>query len=119
MKQIDLDGSFEFSNSIEVEVISPKVFSLEQNYPNPFNPSTKIKYVIPNVETLQSASIQVTLKIYDVLGNEITTLVNEQQQPGIYEVEFNTKEMNLTSGVYFYQLRANNFVETKKMILNK
>lgn len=119
LKQIDLDGSFEYSNSIEVEVISPKVFSLEQNYPNPFNPSTKIKYVIPNVETLQSASIQVTLKIYDVLGNEITTLVNEQQQPGIYEVEFNTKEMNLTSGVYFYQLRANNFVETKKMILNK
>ena len=119
LKQIDLDGSFEYSNSIEVEVISPKVFSLEQNYPNPFNPSTKIKYVIPNVETLQSASIQVTLKIYDVLGNEITTLVNEQQQPGIYEVEFNTKEMNLTSGVYFYQLRANNFVETKKMIMNK
>ena len=119
LKQIDLDGSFEYSNSIEVEVISPKVFSLEQNYPNPFNPSTKIKYVIPNVETLQSTSIQVTLKIYDVLGNEITTLVNEQQQPGIYEVEFNTKEMNLTSGVYFYQLRANNFVETKKMILNK
>lgn len=119
LKQIDLDGSFEYSNSIEVEVISPKVFSLEQNYPNPFNPSTKIKYVIPNVETLQSASIQVTLKIYDVLGNEITTLVNEQHLPGIYEVEFNTKEMNLTSGVYFYQLRANNFVETKKMILNK
>ena len=119
LKQIDLDGSFEYSNSIEVEVISPKVFSLEQNYPNPFNPSTKIKYVIPNVETLQSTSIQVTLKIYDVLGNEITTLVNEQHLPGIYEVEFNTKEMNLTSGVYFYQLRANNFVETKKMILNK
>lgn len=119
LKQIDLDGSFEYSNSIEVEVISPKVFSLEQNYPNPFNPSTKIKYVIPNFETLQSTSIQVTLKIYDVLGNEITTLVNEQHLPGIYEVEFNTKEMNLTSGVYFYQLRANNFVETKKMILNK
>lgn len=120
LKQIDFDGSFEYSNTIEVEVISPKVFSLEQNYPNPFNPTTKIKYVIPNIETLQGASLQVTLKIYDVLGNEITTLVNEQQQPGTYEVEFNTGQtVNISSAVYFYQLKAGNFVETKKMILNK
>jgi subtilisin family serine protease len=120
LKQIDFDGSFEYSNTIEVEVSSPKVFSLEQNYPNPFNPTTKIKYVIPNIETLQAASLQVTLKIYDVLGNEIITLVNEQQQPGTYEVEFNAGQtVNLSSAVYFYQLKAGNFVETKKMILNK
>lgn len=120
LKQIDFDGSFEYSNTIEVEVSSPKEFTLEQNYPNPFNPTTKIKYVVPSIETFQAGSQQVTLKIYDVLGNEIITLVNEQQQPGTYEVEFNAGQIvNLSSAVYFYQLKAGNFVETKKMILNK
>jgi hypothetical protein len=93
-------------------------FSLSQNYPNPFNPSTKIKFAIPNVETRHASSLQmVTLKIYDILGREIATLVNEEKPAGEYEVGFNA--INLPSGIYFYQLSAGNFVETKKMILLK
>jgi hypothetical protein len=95
--------------------IIPTEFSLAQNYPNPFNPSTKISYQI-------SALSFVTLKIYDVLGNEIVTLVNEEKPPGIYEVEFygNSGEVwNLPSGIYFYRLRANEFTQVKKMILLK
>ncbi len=85
-------------------------FKLEQNYPNPFNPSTKIKYSIPQAEF-------VALKIFDVLGNEITTLVNEEKSAGNYEVNLNAA--NLSSGIYFYKLQAGSFVETKKMILMK
>jgi len=119
LKQIDFDGSFEYSNEIEVAVdFTPKEFLLYQNYPNPFNPTTKIKYTIPNVETHRDASLQmVTLKVYDVLGNEVATLVNEEKQPGVYEVEFDAS--NLSSGIYFYQLKAGNFIDTKKMILMK
>ena len=100
----------------------PAAFSLSQNYPNPFNPSTKIKYEIPFVTLRQSAiggqsDILVTLKVYDVLGNEIATLVNEEKQAGNYEVEFDAT--NLTSGIYFYQLKAGNYIETKKMVLMK
>jgi hypothetical protein len=96
----------------------PDQFSLQQNYPNPFNPSTKIKYTIPSViasETKQSQ--MVSLKVYDVLGNEIATLVNEEKPAGSYEVEFSAE--GLTSGIYFYKLQAGTFVETKKMILIK
>jgi hypothetical protein len=122
LKQIDLDGSFEYSQEVEAEVKAPNVFSLEQNYPNPFNPTTKIKYTIPVVETHRDASLLVTLKVYDILGNEVATLVNEEQEPGVYEVEFSTESSfrlvrNLTSGIYFYQLRAGEFNQTKKMIL--
>jgi len=85
-------------------------FLLEQNYPNPFNPSTTIKYQIPEKSF-------VTIKVYDVLGNELTTLVNEEKPSGSYEVEFDGT--NLTSGIYFYQLRAGKYVETKKMVLLK
>jgi len=93
-------------------------FNLEQNYPNPFNPSTKIKFTIPNVETHRDASLQkVTLKIYDILGNEIATLVNEELSAGVYEVEFNGSE--LTSGIYFYVLKAGLFIQTKKMVYLK
>lgn len=92
--------------------ILPSEFYLEQNYPNPFNPSTKIKYVIPNgVRNL------VTLKVYDVLGKEVSTLVNEEKPAGVYEVEFNAEK--LSSGIYFYKLNAGSFSETKKMILIK
>jgi len=83
-------------------------FILYQNYPNPFNPSTKIKYSVPSSEIVQ-------IKVYDVLGNEITTLVNEVKLAGIYEVEWDASKF--TSGVYFYQLRTGNFVKTKKLIL--
>ncbi|NWG28557.1 MAG: T9SS type A sorting domain-containing protein, partial [Ignavibacteriaceae bacterium] len=97
-------------------------FNLEQNYPNPFNPSTKIKYTIPVVETRHASSLQfVTLKVYDILGNEIATLVNEEKPAGEYEVEFHTSSIqhHPASGIYFYQLKAGSFVETKKMILLK
>ncbi len=115
LKQIDFDGSFEYSNSIEVTIDVPTKFSLEQNYPNPFNPATKIRYEIPN--QAQSDKMFVTLKIYDVLGNEIATLINEEKSAGIYEVEFDAAEF--TSGVYFYQLNAGDQVFTRKMILMK
>ncbi len=96
----------------------PKTFSLSQNYPNPFNPSTKIKFTIPSVTLRQAQSDNwVTLKVYDVLGNEIATLVNEEKQPGTYEVEFDGA--TLPSGIYFYQFKAGQFSETKKMILLK
>ena len=88
----------------------PGAFVLSQNYPNPFNPTTKIKFVIPN-------SSFVNLKVYDVLGREVTTLVNEEKPAGEYEVEFSGK--NLSSGVYYYQLKADNYVETKKMLFIK
>ncbi len=83
-------------------------FDLSQNFPNPFNPTTAIKYQIPERS-------YVILKIYGVLGNEIATLVHEEKPSGSYEVEFDGA--NLTSGIYFYQLRTGNFVETKKMVL--
>jgi len=118
LKQIDFDGTFEYSNSIEVTVASPNQFVLEQNYPNPFNPTTKIKYEIPSVianEVKQSQSI--TLKVYDILGNEVVTLVNEQKPAGTYNVEF--VGTGLPSGVYFYQLKAGDYLNTKKMVLLK
>lgn len=117
LKQIDFDGTFTYSNEIEVIAdFTPKEFMLYQNYPNPFNPSTTIKFTIPDVETHRDASLQmVTLKVYDVLGNEITTLVNEEKQPGIYEVEFDAQ--TLSSGIYIYKLQAGTFIQTKKMVL--
>jgi photosystem II stability/assembly factor-like uncharacterized protein len=98
----------------------PSTFYLEQNYPNPFNPSTKIKYSIPQ-------SSNVTIRVFDILGKEIETLVNEEKPAGTYEVEFNSSTISgsisakggYASGVYFYQLKAGSFVETKKMILMK
>jgi hypothetical protein len=90
-------------------------FKLEQNYPNPFNPATIIQYAIGSRQF-------VTLKVYDILGNEIATLVNEEKSAGQYEVTFDSHSgevRNLTSGIYFYQLKAGSFVKTKKMILLK
>jgi len=110
LKQIDFDGSFEYSNSIEVTIDILTKFSLGQNYPNPFNPTTSIEYSI-------SSRQFVTLKVYDVLGNEIVTLANEEKSAGTYEVDFDAAE--LTSGVYFYQLKASDQVFTRKMILIK
>jgi hypothetical protein len=88
----------------------PTEFSLFQNYPNPFNPSTKFKYQIPELSF-------VTMKVYDVLGNEITTLVNEEKPVGSYQIEFDAS--GLPSGIYFYRLQAGSFVETRKMVLMK
>ncbi len=112
--------------SVEDEPPIATSFKLEQNYPNPFNPSTKIKFTIPtppvSSPVLKGRTKEgfVTLKVYDVLGNEITTLVNEELSPGEYEVTFDSHSgevRNLTSGIYFYTLRAGSFVQTKKMIL--
>jgi hypothetical protein len=118
LKQIDFDGSFEYSNILEATVDAPVEFCLEQNYPNPFNPATKIKYSIANVIANEVKKSQfVTLKIYDILGNEVATLVNEEKPAGTYEVEFDA--IDLPSGIYFYQLKAGSFIETKKMVLLK
>jgi hypothetical protein len=108
LKQIDFDGSFEYSNIIDIEISSPDIFNLAQNYPNPFNPTTNIQYA------LRSGQF-VSLKVYDVLGNEVATVVNEEKPAGIYEVNYNAA--NLPSGVYLYQLKAGEFIKTKKMIL--
>ena len=118
LKQIDFDGSFEYSNIVEVLVNQPFEFSLEQNYPNPFNPVTNIQYVL-------SSKQFVSLIVYDLIGNKVETLVNEEKPAGSYKVEFNA--FMIPSGVYFYQLKAGSpstrsghgFVETKKMILLK
>ncbi len=92
-------------------------FALEQNYPNPFNPTTSIQYSVNSLPNGTVGSQYVSLKIYDVLGNELVTLVNEVQHPGTYKVGFDAARFS--SGVYFYQLRQNNSVITKKMILVK
>jgi hypothetical protein len=93
----------------------PKSFGLLQNYPNPFNPATKIRFNIPPAE--QGSSLFTKVIVYDILGKEVSLLVNEHLQPGKYEVTFNTK--NLPSGIYFYRLTSGEFNETKKMLLVK
>jgi hypothetical protein len=99
----------------EEQNLIPTEFKLEQNYPNPFNPSTKIKYSIPSVGTRLALSVQ--LKVFDVLGREVATLVNEEKPAGNYEVEFGA--VHLPSGVYFYRLQSGDYVKTKKMIFLK
>ena len=98
----------------------PQQYNLFQNYPNPFNPTTKIRYSIP-VGTKRAVSVQ--LKVYDILGKEVATLVNEQQRPGNYEVTFISvkthRHASLSSGIYFYQFQAGDFIQTKKMIIIK
>jgi hypothetical protein len=108
LKQIDYNGQYEYSVQIEVEVNFPDKFSLEQNYPNPFNPNTIIEYTIGSKQFVQ-------LKVFDILGNEIMTLVDEEKSAGNYEVEFSAEE--LSSGIYFYKLQAGSFIEIKKMSL--
>ncbi|MDA3860720.1 MAG: M14 family zinc carboxypeptidase [Melioribacteraceae bacterium] len=111
---------FQYSNnivSVNDELEFPTAYSLLQNYPNPFNPTTKIKYSIP-VETRHGVSPQnISLKIYDILGREVATLVNKKQSAGNYEIIFNAT--NLTSGIYFYRLISGDFLESRKMLLLK
>jgi hypothetical protein len=116
--------------SVEDEIPIASDFKLEQNYPNPFNPSTKIKFIVPSVGTRDRVSVQ--MKVYDIIGGEVATLVNEELSPGEYEVEFNTSK--LVSGIYFYQLKiegpeasltagqtgsGQGIIQTKKMMLLK
>ncbi len=104
---------FTFTTGVGVNPIGleiPKVYSLSQNYPNPFNPSTKINFALPKQGF-------VTLKIYDVLGREVRTLVNEVKSAGNFTVDFNASEYS--SGVYFYKLESNGFSDIKRMMLIK
>ena len=123
-------GNFLFYNTsnpvfVNNDETSPDGFALYQNYPNPFNPSTKIKFTVPLDERRETKNV--TLRVYDILGNEVATLVNEEKSSGEYEVEFNVSllsgsvsaEGGYASGVYFYQLITGSFIETKKMILIK
>jgi hypothetical protein len=112
---------------VDEQPTQPTEFKLEQNYPNPFNPSTSIQYAIGSLPTGQAGRQFVQLKVYDILGNEIATLVDEEKSPGNYEVMFNPESSikNPASGIYFYQLEARtlygntNFINAKKMIILK
>ncbi len=108
LKQIDYDGSFEYSDVVEVEVTAPIEFALHQNYPNPFNPSTTIRFEL-------NQSGQTLLKIYDILSREIVRLVDEVLPAGSYKVTFDTN--SLPSGIYFYRLESSGLNEVRKMIL--
>ena len=110
LKQIDYDGSINYSKEIETEVLTPVAYTLKQNFPNPFNPATSIEYSIPNSEF-------VSLKVFDVLGNEVASLVNEVKEPGNYSVNFEAS--SLTSGIYFYTINSGKFYQVKKMMLLK
>jgi len=112
LKQIDFDGSVNYSKIVEVNTSVPVEFVLEQNYPNPFNPSTKIKFTLPEASN-------VSLKVYDMLGREAATLIDEFKPAGNYDVEFSAESFQLSSGVYFYRLNAGDFTSVKKMILSK
>lgn len=109
----------------QVADVSPDRFELYQNYPNPFNPSTIISFTIPSVTLSEVEGSRVQLKVYDVLGNEVATLVDEYKPAGSYEVEFNAAHSAaanlraITSGVYFCQLKVGDYLETKKMVLLK
>jgi hypothetical protein len=117
LKQIDLDGSFEYSSVVEVDALNSSEFILAQNYPNPFNPTTKIGFQIANLPSGKQGFGFASLKVYDVLGREVATLVNEEKPAGEYEVGFDAS--HLSSGIYFYKLIADNFSSIKKMILIK
>ncbi|MCF6269732.1 MAG: T9SS type A sorting domain-containing protein [Melioribacteraceae bacterium] len=111
LKQIDTDGKFEYSQIIELKSNLTKEYVLRQNYPNPFNPTTVISYSIPKASF-------VTIKVYDVLGNVISTLVSKTQNEGSYKLNFDAT--NLSNGVYFYKLTTNQgFTDIKKMLLLK
>lgn len=119
LKQIDFDGSFTFSDEIEIIVELPLEFAISQNYPNPFNPSTTIKYQLAEAGN-------VLLKVYDILGNEVAVLVNEEKEAGYYKIEFSSEKYNLSSGVYFYSIKTDpssssgkSFSSVKKMLLMK
>jgi len=115
LKQIDFDGSYEYSNVIEVDVNAPSEFVLEQNYPNPFNPSTVIKFSLP-------VDSKVTIDLYNTLGEKVDQLVNKEFSTGNHDVNFDASD--LSNGIYFYTLNAQDkngkgFISTKKMVLMK
>ncbi len=110
LKQVDFDGSFEYSNIVEAVILTPTKFELTQNYPNPFNPSTTISFSIP-----QSGNVK--LSVYNLLGQEVQNLVNGFVEAGNHTINFNAK--NINSGIYLYKIEANGFTQTRKMTLIK
>ena len=112
LKQIDFDGTYEYSNELEIRIEGLNAFQLHQNYPNPFNPSTVIRYQLP-------VSSQISIKIYDIMGKEVESIVDEYREAGLYEVNFESmsRKTHLASGIYFYQLKAGEYIETKQMVL--
>ena len=112
LKQIDFDGTYEYSNELEIMIEGLTAFQLHQNYPNPFNPSTVIRYQLP-------VASQISIKIYDIMGKEVETIVDEYREAGLYEVNFESmsSKTHLASGIYFYQLKAGEYIETKQMVL--
>ncbi len=110
LKQIDFDGTFTYSQAVEVLIEVPSKFELSQNYPNPFNPSTKISFSIPK-------DGNVSLKVFNALGQEVASLVNGFTEAGFHTVDFNA--VNLNSGIYFYKLETTNFNQVRKMMLIK
>jgi hypothetical protein len=136
---VNVSISPEYKTEVITSVVGdkelPAEFKLYQNYPNPFNPETTISYVIPSSNrSPQNENVNVTLKVYDLLGREVTTLVNETQPPGIYNVKFSMNNISkhssldtftrlwrasssLSSAIYFYTLKTGNYSQTKKMVL--
>ncbi len=115
---VTISGTTAVASSVEQKGIDvPGEFRLQQNYPNPFNPSTNIEFRLPAGQAGISKSEFVTLKVFDVLGREVATLVNGELQPGSYQTTFDAS--HFASGVYLYQLRAGNFIQTQRMVLAK
>lgn len=113
LKQLDHDGSYNYYNLPEIiEIGTPLDYRLSQNYPNPFNPSTVISYSLPQAGN-------VSIKVYNIIGAEVVTLVNGYQEAGNYTKQFNASENGLTSGVYFYTIKSGSFTDTKKMVILK
>ena len=110
LKQIDTDGQFEYSKIINVDLDSPAKFELSQNFPNPFNPTTTISFTLPQ-------SGDVTLKVYNAIGEQVAELINGFKEAGVHTINFDGSE--LRSGVYFYRLKSEQKVENRKMILLK
>lgn len=110
LKQVDFNGTFSYSSEVNVDVTTPLQFELAQNYPNPFNPSTTINFTLPQ-------NSNVTLKIYNALGEEVKSLVNRFMESGVHTVNFNANDLN--SGIYFYRLEAGQYSEVRKMTLIK
>ncbi|MGQ9799029.1 MAG: S8 family serine peptidase [Ignavibacterium sp.] len=117
LKQIDFNGDETYSNEVAVDISSPNEYVLYQNYPNPFNPTTKIRFSIPRNTEYYSVLQKVTLKVYDMLGNEVATLVDEYKESGDYEIEFNP--INLSSGFYLLTLKSGTFQKQIKMLYMK
>ena len=118
LKMVDNDGSYEYSPEVESEIDAPKDYLLSQNYPNPFNPSTKIDYQLP-------FESNVMIELYNITGERVDVLVNQEQAAGYYTVEVNSTQFRLSSGIYIYRMTAvsskdaKSYTQLKKMVLLK